>query len=688
MHMFCFCSSRLLLPCRIRDRACDLPAVAESQLFGISAIGCRIRGMYSTGENRGPGPVGYNRTTESSLPRIEDDRGVDVGVDSVDEVSSTPDEEEEEPNIVTPTLSTPEEEPKFASSEEEEEEDPLESAADDHFKKIETWRDEQGDWWQCATSRLREPQSRPYAADVPATPMQVDRPLPSPANLTLSGPHPTVVVDNSELQHRIANVLHHRRKRRRSCSSHRDGTRTAPASSCSRGPDSPPPASKVRKVHLKAKSAPEPADQISVTVFPSRMYMRVGDGIVARAAADHGQSWTVNTTVVGSASSSSSRDQPFSMHVMFKPQPSPDTAYLNLANVMAATWTLGHACHIPTFVDKLCLAGFDFIMMNLSTAVAEGDGIQQFLKQVDAVEMLAPESRTWDNCTDIHEGESDTWELIMKLMNEKTVRALDTAGDDGNYNTCFVALHKAKVSSAVYEERRLNRDRLPTRGILFGNLTLVLNTHRQDNEVDYVKVGILDVHDQNPEKEDVDVLVAWIEETRPDFVTASWGKQVGSEYVVDLAQRAGAVSFCPMFQGVRSHHGTCGKVCVHPSWYLFFGYYKGTKVPPDWFEEAIGDIDLGADIWSDMIPLGDVPKWPNNARGSPFVHNLGNIKMMKPDYRRWFDGCFQSCVWMGPTKQGSGAKARHRGRKGKHKGRKGGGKGTGASDWDTAGTTR
>jgi hypothetical protein len=54
-----------------------------------------------------------------------------------------------------------------------------------------------------------------------------------------------------------------------------------------------------------------------------------------------------------------------------------------------------------------------------------------------------------------------------------------------------------------------------------------------------------------------------------------------------------------------------------------------------------------------------MPMWERNDFGSAFVQNLGHIKMKAPDWKRWFDGCFQTCLWLGtatPSKK-SQAKA-------------------------------
>ena len=87
---------------------------------------------------------------------------------------------------------------------------------------------------------------------------------------------------------------------------------------------------------------------------------------------------------------------------------------------------------------------------------------------------------------------------------------------------------------------------------------------------------------------------------------------------------------------------------AHPSWWLFFGYYSGVEAPlkPDNFSEST--IELGKDVWDDLMPLDCVPVWERNDYGSAFVHNLGNIKMKTQEpWDRWFHGCFQTVIWLG-----------------------------------------
>ena len=63
---------------------------------------------------------------------------------------------------------------------------------------------------------------------------------------------------------------------------------------------------------------------------------------------------------------------------------------------------------------------------------------------------------------------------------------------------------------------------------------------------------------------------------------------------------------------------------------------------------ALADtVELGDDLWAEMLPLESMPVWDRNDVGSAFLPNLGAIKMMNPAWNKWFDGCFQTCLWLG-----------------------------------------
>jgi hypothetical protein len=80
-----------------------------------------------------------------------------------------------------------------------------------------------------------------------------------------------------------------------------------------------------------------------------------------------------------------------------------------------------------------------------------------------------------------------------------------------------------------------------------------------------------------------------------------------------------------------------------------------------------GHAKLGDDILADLVPMEDMPSWETNDHGNAFVHNLGVIKMNPLDWKRWFNGCFQTALWLGTSSQGRGANERKGQGKGKDK---------------------
>ena len=94
--------------------------------------------------------------------------------------------------------------------------------------------------------------------------------------------------------------------------------------------------------------------------------------------------------------------------------------------------------------------------------------------------------------------------------------------------------------------------------------------------------------------------------------------------------------------------------CVHPSYFLFFGYHQRIKIP-DPFPEMKRDWVLGADILEEMIPIEELPWWPENQRGTAFVPNLGSIKMKDVNWTKWIPNMFQTCFWLGTATPGRGS---------------------------------
>ena len=138
-------------------------------------------------------------------------------------------------------------------------------------------------------------------------------------------------------------------------------------------------------------------------------------------------------------------------------------------------------------------------------------------------------------------------------------------------------------------------------------------------------------------------MVSWIVGDRVALVTGYFGNH--QHLVSDLAKQAKAIYTRPLFQGVLDNIRSRGPV-AHPSYFLLFGYHRRISIK-DPFPAIPDHWQMGEDILEEMIEIGDIPKWPMNARGSAFVPNLGNIKMKNLDWKRWIPSMFQTCIWLG-----------------------------------------
>jgi hypothetical protein len=302
---------------------------------------------------------------------------------------------------------------------------------------------------------------------------------------------------------------------------------------------------------------------------------------------------------------------------------------------MVATWTVGMECDRGEFAEMLSKAPFDIVVIVYSTAVAEA-GVAEDDRDADILEFLAElhgdnhalekERKRWDGKRSLHE----------QVLSEKAVYCLTQSGRGP-----FVALHKAKVRQALNAPKFI-RSRGARDGLYFGTLRLVLCTSRQ--WMQQVTIGIIDVRREVRPK-DTEALAAWIILERLDMVTGFFGRcsKTTRLFVNDLAKRSRAISFAPMYQSITDGR----RPRVHPSFWLFYGYYRAITVPETVPVVTENDVCLGSDTWEDMILLEDVPRWECNDYGNVFLQNIGHIKMKAPDWKRWFKGCFQTCIWLG-----------------------------------------
>ena len=386
------------------------------------------------------------------------------------------------------------------------------------------------------------------------------------------------------------------------------------------------------------------------------------EGIVHRAA------------ICGQAGSSSDY-QPFDNQMTPLPvprnSPEPLPASVGIGNLMIATWAIGRDCKPADLADKLASAPWDLIVLPMSSAVSENDEIHKYLIELNKIDSLR-NSRF-----------NDPWLLLAAdtdVLQEKTIRRLSP--------TMFIALHKAKCKTAIFTAFH-PRSRGHDGGVHFGTLKLTLEVDKQ--RMDGVKVGIVDVRAEVT-PDDVHAVVAWAVLGRHDMMTGFFGNYTNTPaFVTELATRSNAISFTPMYQSIRGPHGAL----VHPTWWIFYAYYKKIQTPEFPAEVSENTLNLGQDIWDDMLPWDTTPVWALNHWGSPWIRHIGTIKMKKPDWSKWFDGCFQTVMWLGTAtpshrsqaKQAERAK-RSGARNGKGKGKgKGEGEGKGKCNGATASLT-
>ena len=323
---------------------------------------------------------------------------------------------------------------------------------------------------------------------------------------------------------------------------------------------------------------------------------------------------------------------------------------------MVATWAIGRVCKPEVLGAALSMAPWDVVVLVMSTAVTDSDPIQLYLSELARVDAIPwRDRRSWDT------------NVSTDVLAEKKLYRLGSSHRD---TTIFIALHKAKVKKAMFVEWYI-RSRGPMSRLRFGTLKLSMDTTRQ--RMTSVSVGIIDVRTEVPEP-DREVLAAWAVLDRIDALTGFFGNSENtSNFVTSLATRTKAISWTPLYQAVEWKDHT---PWVHPTWWLFFGLFKKIIVPDEWAPEVAESLWLGGDLWHDMLPLSVTPSWDWNAIGSPLLQKLGRITMTPVDWHWWFDGCFQTCLWIGTATPGRGSQKKQAIMKGKGKG-KGTGKGKG-----------
>ena len=312
---------------------------------------------------------------------------------------------------------------------------------------------------------------------------------------------------------------------------------------------------------------------------------------------------------------------------------------------MFATWVISPVCDPRELDKRLKEAPFDLVVLVMSTAVGADTPVFKYLNALseDDDERARAES------------------IDRSLLTEKEILRL---GSRNGKQMLFAALHRAKVNGASYDEKNIRSRGLADIGIYFGTLTVDMDESRQ--RIPRVKVGMLELWSE-PTEADLHALTAWVVMDRIDMLTGYFGSFGAA--VSKLAIATHAVSWTPMYQAVKF----MGRPLVHPSFWLFFGYYRRITVP-DEIPDKLPGLEFGRCIMREMMEMKDVPTWPRNDRGSAFLQNVGNIKMKQITWSRWFEGCFQTCLWLGTSTPSKSSIAKWERKAGKGKGK---GKGNG-----------
>jgi len=317
-------------------------------------------------------------------------------------------------------------------------------------------------------------------------------------------------------------------------------------------------------------------------------------------------------------------------------------------NFMIATWVLGKNTSPSEFGEKLALSPFDCIVIVLSIKTGPFAAIATFLSSLGQAPQTAPLSRK-----EMWKQDMDMVDLRFAIHSEKLVYRL--------YTKLYVVISKAKVTTVTktsYQTR--------SRGLSSVALTTLHMTLHERQNMSEITVGIVYV-DGEMSSEHINELVEWIITSRMAILTGYFGNN--RQQWSQIAYDARAILDGPFAQWMKvpsdkvSYYGYAGDIdddgmaiVAHPTCYMFFGYYKtavaahATPLAANWV--------LGQDLFGELIGALDMPVWERNDAGSPVVQGLGTIKMKGIDFERWCHNVIQTCVWIGTSQQGRGAKKR------------------------------
>jgi hypothetical protein len=302
-------------------------------------------------------------------------------------------------------------------------------------------------------------------------------------------------------------------------------------------------------------------------------------------------------------------------------------------NWMLANWYIGKQCNPREFAKRLSDAPFDCVVL------------------------VFPE----------HDLKHEIFEYIKDLAAGQSANTADVLGEKAVFKVCqsiYVALHRAKIDNATYTPFSIRSRDAASQPFSFGSLELFVRDGQQ--KMQSINIGLVDVRTRQgysgaTYERDAEQLVDWIVKDGVDVLTGFFGHS--KNFVESIAVDAGATHTHPLYQGVacsplevvRSRDNQFPpewwtgswweeEYYLLPTYFILYKSYKKITLPN--LHTVIPDaMVMGQDIWSEMCAWGTCPTWPwlPHSEGG----HLGNIKMKRVDYDRWFDHCFQTVMWLG-----------------------------------------
>ena len=298
-------------------------------------------------------------------------------------------------------------------------------------------------------------------------------------------------------------------------------------------------------------------------------------------------------------------------------------------NVMIANWAVGRDCVTAELLQRLTESRFDIVVVVVAPAVAVDDELYVFLNA-----MVGRNDSSNDVAAD-----ADT-----RFAKEHVMLAIDHGAAAPSRS--FVCLYKPKVMAAAYQRAYDPK----SDAIRFGALKLTLDTERQS--LTHIIVGIVDVMDDElrDDSQTWDTLAAWLCKSPVDLLTGFWGKD-NWHAVAKLARRTGAMNESPCYQVVSMPDGNLSRRdLIYPNWWLLYGPEPLDNVYPDDVPPVPDTLTMGSDISARLSE--NVPAWGLTGEAQAGIE-WSKVTMKPPDLIKWFNGCFQTAVWLGKLQRAS-----------------------------------